>query len=196
MSEDLREAMENFIRVLRDVEIKLDKLALKYGTCKRGMRERIKYFLAMLREHRCSQILQTCHVEVDLASKSIHDNLGDGPPEPLGSSPEVHLARPIESPAEASTAGEHSTTKEEPPELPLPSSGQKLIFSSGDVDPTEGLSLPQTEQVLSTAVLGASDGSPNNHLEDPKEHPERRLIDLKQWSMGRLSRQRETKRSL
>ncbi|KAG8924413.1 hypothetical protein FRC01_011551, partial [Tulasnella sp. 417] len=69
--EDLRDALEQFTRVLQEVATKLEKVASKYGTRRRGVRDRIKYYLAMLRPGRCIQVLQTCEDDVDKASASV-----------------------------------------------------------------------------------------------------------------------------
>ncbi|KAG8944611.1 hypothetical protein FRC04_001651 [Tulasnella sp. 424] len=172
LPEDLREAVDKFVSVLSEVNSKLKKISSKYGARKRGIRERIKYFLAMLREDRCSRILFICKDDIALASKVIHENLGDGANEALGSSVVAHLARQTELPVEGSIAGEHSKSGKELSELPVLSSGQELILSSDEVHPTEGLGVPQNEQVRSTAALSLSGGTsddPGNHREDPKE---------------------------
>ncbi|KAG8914049.1 hypothetical protein FRC01_004247, partial [Tulasnella sp. 417] len=69
--EDLRDALEQFTRVLQEVSTKLTKAASKYGTRRRGVRDRIKYYLAMLRGSRCTQVLQTCEDDVSKASTSV-----------------------------------------------------------------------------------------------------------------------------
>ncbi|KAG8943233.1 hypothetical protein FRC04_003143 [Tulasnella sp. 424] len=165
--EDLRAAVEKFISVLREVNTKLDKIASKYGTRQRGMRERIKYFLSMLREGRCGQILQICHVEIDLASKAIHENFGDGVNEAMGNSLGAHLARSTELTVEGLIAGDHSKSEKGSPELPVSSGDEKLIVSSGEVHSTGGFGIPKNEQVHSTAALGGggrTSGGPENHL--------------------------------
>ncbi|KAG8962623.1 hypothetical protein FRC05_005262 [Tulasnella sp. 425] len=175
LPEDLREAIDKFVSVLSEVNSKLKKISSKYGTRKRGIRERIKYFLAMLREDRCSRILLTCQDDVALASKVVHENLGDGANEALGTSPGAHRAGQTELPVEGSIAEGHSKSGKDSSELPLPSSGQELILSSGEVQSAGGLGVPQNEQVHSTAAPGGSGGTsgrPENHREDPKEATE------------------------
>ncbi|KAG8935564.1 hypothetical protein FRC00_010896 [Tulasnella sp. 408] len=73
--EDIREAVEQFIRVLKEVSTKLEKVASKYGVRKRGVRERVKYFLSMLRGGRCTQVLETCEDEVSKASTSVRNSI-------------------------------------------------------------------------------------------------------------------------
>ncbi|KAG8943237.1 hypothetical protein FRC04_003147 [Tulasnella sp. 424] len=166
LPEDLREAIDKFVSVLSEVNSKLKKISSKYGTRKRGIRERIKYFLAMLREDRCSRILLTCQDDVALASKVVHENLGDGANEALGTSPGAHRAGQTELPVEGSIAEGHSKSGKDSSELPLPSSGQELILSSGEVQSAGGLGVPQNEQVHSTAAPGGSGGTsgrPENH---------------------------------
>ncbi|KAG8943228.1 hypothetical protein FRC04_003138 [Tulasnella sp. 424] len=122
----------------------------------------------MLREGRCSRILLTCQDDVALASKVIHENFGDRANEALGSSLGAPLARPTDLPVEGSIAGEHSKSEKESSELLPPSSGQELIFSSGEVHSTEGSGVPQSEQVHSTAapaLSGTISDDPGNHRE-------------------------------
>ncbi|KAG9033065.1 hypothetical protein FS837_002553 [Tulasnella sp. UAMH 9824] len=73
--EDIREAVEQFTRVLKEVSTKLEKVASKYGVRKRGVRERIKYFLSMLRGGRCTQVLETCEDDVSKASTSVRNSI-------------------------------------------------------------------------------------------------------------------------
>ncbi|KAG8944608.1 hypothetical protein FRC04_001648, partial [Tulasnella sp. 424] len=172
LPEDLRGAVENFISVLREVSSKLEKISSKYGVRNRGIRERIKYYLAMLRAGRCSRILQTCQDDVVLSSKVIYENLGDGANEALGSSLGAHLVRQTELPVQSSIAGEHSKSEKESPEIPVPSSGQKLIVASSEVPSTEGLGVPQSERVNSAVALEGSretSGDPDDSREDPKK---------------------------
>ncbi|KAG8896722.1 hypothetical protein FRC00_005406, partial [Tulasnella sp. 408] len=73
--EDIREAVEQFTRVLKEVSTKLEKVASKYGVRKRGVRERVKYFLSMLRGGRCTQVLETCEDDVSKASTSVRNSI-------------------------------------------------------------------------------------------------------------------------
>ncbi|KAG8914458.1 hypothetical protein FRC00_013490 [Tulasnella sp. 408] len=73
--EDIREAVEQFTKVLKEVSTKLEKVASKYGVRKRGVRERIKYFVSMLRGGRCTQVLETCEDDVSKASTSVRNSI-------------------------------------------------------------------------------------------------------------------------
>ncbi|KAG8912917.1 hypothetical protein FRC00_003489, partial [Tulasnella sp. 408] len=145
---DLRQAVEQFTSILREVSVKLDKISKKYGTRKRGIRERIKYFLAMLREGRCDQILRTCQADVNTASNVIRERWGDGATDDLGSSPRSRVT--------------HPTTLRSPNQEPNVSSAQDHAPGTAQKD----------ERVRSTGTLGSNAMAPAspNDLEQPKGH--------------------------
>ncbi|KAG8975623.1 hypothetical protein FRC05_005416 [Tulasnella sp. 425] len=74
--EDLQDAVDQFATALRELKTKLDHLADNYGIRKRSIRERIKYFLAMLRGVRCTRMLQIYKDDVSKASKSVTVTVG------------------------------------------------------------------------------------------------------------------------
>ncbi|KAG8917994.1 hypothetical protein FRC01_002093, partial [Tulasnella sp. 417] len=123
---DLKQAVDQFTNVLREVGTKLEKISLKYGTRKRGIRERIKYFTAMLREDRCDQILRDCRTQVNTASQHVREK--SGAPEDLG--PRTHVAQPAFPSTSNAVGGGHSTLRAEWPDPSAPSNGQNIIVSS------------------------------------------------------------------
>ncbi|KAG8927687.1 hypothetical protein FRC01_007084, partial [Tulasnella sp. 417] len=123
---DLKQAVEQFTNVLREVSAKLEKISLKYGTRKRGIRERIKYFTAMLREDRCDQILRDCRTEIHTASQHVREKSGIS--EDLG--PRAHVTRLGLPSTSNAGGGAHSAPQAESPYPSSPSNGKNIIVSS------------------------------------------------------------------
>ncbi|KAG8909784.1 hypothetical protein FRC01_006727, partial [Tulasnella sp. 417] len=123
---DLKQAVEQFTNILREVGTKLEKISSKYGTKKRGIRERIKYFTAMLREDRCDQILRDCRTQVNTASQHVREK--SGAPEDLG--PRTHVTQPAFLSTSNAGGGGHSTFQAESPDPAAASNGKNLIVSS------------------------------------------------------------------
>ncbi|KAG8905457.1 hypothetical protein FRC01_008342, partial [Tulasnella sp. 417] len=145
--EDLRDALEQFTRVLQEVSTKLEKVASKYGTRKRGVRDRIKYYLAMLRGGRCTQVLQTCEDNVSKASTSVRNSIDQGVQgsavstggvegrpivptnEPNGSAPHTRVTQAV-----TSTPANQSAPPEVPAAVPtlnpLPKQDQRTNLST------------------------------------------------------------------
>lgn len=58
----------SFLRVLQDVATTLESLSSRYGTRNRGLREWIKFFLDVIRDGRCTQVLRKCEGSVSRAA--------------------------------------------------------------------------------------------------------------------------------
>ncbi|KAG8927684.1 hypothetical protein FRC01_007081 [Tulasnella sp. 417] len=156
---DLKQAVEQFTSVLREVGTKLEKISLKYGTKKRGIRERIKYFTSMLREDRCDQILRDCRTEVNTASQHLREK--SGALEDLGS--RTHVTQPPFPSASNAAGSGHLTLQVESSDPFAPSNGQNRIVSSAQqgssaaVQHDEDVHPPATPNSNATAS-GSPDG--------------------------------------
>ncbi|KAG8906035.1 hypothetical protein FRC01_008156, partial [Tulasnella sp. 417] len=114
--------------VLQEVSTKLEKVASKYGTRRRGVRDRIKYYLAMLRGGRCTQVLQTCEDDVSKASTSVRNSINQGVQGSAVSTGGADRGRPIVPTDEQNGWAPHTRVTQEfssipanqsaPPEVP------------------------------------------------------------------------------
>ncbi|KAG8922247.1 hypothetical protein FRC01_014278, partial [Tulasnella sp. 417] len=155
---DLKQAVEQFTNVLREVGTKLEKISLKYGTRKRGIRERIKYFTAMLREDRCDQILRDCRTEVDTASQHVREKSGIS--EDLR--PRAHVTQLGVPSTSNAGGGTHSAPQAESPDPFTPSNGQNRIFSSTQQGSSAGVQQEEDVRPAATPIGNATaSGSPD-----------------------------------
>lgn len=147
----VKDAAEEFLRVLEAAHTDVKKASDKYGKKERGLREGFRHQISSLRPQKCSTILRTCQIDITSASTTLRRRL--------------ESVKAIDSaPSGSGQLSEASSGTQEPPTT----AQSQLKVDLGPSEPLPGLQVKSGEQAGSSedptnqqaSAPGSSSGLP------------------------------------